>query len=207
MSKFFNKISLMAFLSFIMLPSMSQAATLNPGDLVGISFWVISIAMVAATVFFLWEAMRIGGKWSTSLTVAALVTLIAAVHYFYMRDIWVASGDSPTVYRYVDWILTVPLQMVEFYLILAAVGVVAGRVFWHLLIGTLIMLLGGYFGETGVLTPVVGFVVGMTECRIISCSKLMFRSLLDAENNLTWPLSRQIASDIVLRRSHMHEYC
>ena len=90
MSKFFNKISLMAFLSFIMLPSMSQAATLNPGDLVGISFWVISIAMVAATVFFLWEAMRIGGKWSTSLTVAALVTLIAAVHYFYMRDIWVA---------------------------------------------------------------------------------------------------------------------
>ena len=161
MSKFFNKISLMAFLSFIMLPSMSQAATLNPGDLVGISFWVISISMVAATVFFLWEAMRIGGKWNTSLTVAALVTLIAAVHYFYMRDIWVATGDSPTVYRYVDWILTVPLQMVEFYLILAAVGVVAGRVFWHLLIGTLIMLLGGYFGETGVLTPVVGFVIGM----------------------------------------------
>jgi bacteriorhodopsin len=51
--------------------------------------------------------------------------------------------------------------MVEFYLILAAVGVVAGRVFWHLLIGTLIMLLGGYFGETGVLAPVVGFVIGM----------------------------------------------
>ena len=50
-------------------------------------------------------------------------------------------------------------------------------------------------------------VVAITECRIISCSKPMFRSLLDAENNLTWPLSRQIASDIVLRRSHTHEYC
>ena len=50
-------------------------------------------------------------------------------------------------------------------------------------------------------------VVAMTECRIISCSKPMFRSLLDAENNLTWPLSRQIASDIVIRRSHTHEYC
>lgn len=162
MSKFFNKLSIVAFLSIILLPSISHAeAALDPSDLVGISFWVISIAMVAATVFFLWEAMRIGGKWSTSLTVAALVTLIAAVHYFYMRDIWVASGDSPTVYRYVDWVLTVPLQMVEFYLILAAVGVVAGLVFWHLLIGTLIMLLGGYFGETGVLAPVVGFVIGM----------------------------------------------
>lgn len=50
-------------------------------------------------------------------------------------------------------------------------------------------------------------VVAMTECRIISCSKQMFRSLLDAENNLTWPLSRQIASDIVIRRSYTHEYC
>ena len=50
-------------------------------------------------------------------------------------------------------------------------------------------------------------VVAMTECLIISCSKPMFRSLLDAENNLTWPLSRQIASDIVIRRGHTHEYC
>ena len=74
MSKFFNKLSIIAFLSIILLPSISHAeAALDPGDLVGISFWVISVAMVAATVFFLWEAMRIGGKWSTSLTVAALV--------------------------------------------------------------------------------------------------------------------------------------
>ena len=50
-------------------------------------------------------------------------------------------------------------------------------------------------------------VIAMNECRIISCSKPMFRNLLDAENNLTWPLSRQIASDIVIRRGHNHEYC
>ncbi|MAA76831.1 MAG: hypothetical protein CML73_02205 [Rhodobiaceae bacterium] len=50
-------------------------------------------------------------------------------------------------------------------------------------------------------------VIAMNECRIISCSKPMFRNLLDAENNLTWPLSRQIASDIVIRRGHNLEYC
>lgn len=50
-------------------------------------------------------------------------------------------------------------------------------------------------------------VVATTQCRIISCSKPMFRSLIDAENNLTWPLSRQIASDIVIRRNRTHEYC
>ena len=56
------------------------------------------------------------------MVVAGLITFIAAVHYMYMRDFWVATGESPTVYRYIDWILTVPLQMVEFFLILVAAG-------------------------------------------------------------------------------------
>ena len=50
-----------------------------------------------------------------------LVTGIAFIHYMYMRDVWVSTGDSPTVYRYIDWLITVPLQMIEFYLILVAV--------------------------------------------------------------------------------------
>ena len=71
---------------------------LNPGDAVAISFWIISIAMVAATVFFLMESMVVGYHWKTSMNVGALVTLVAAVHYFYMREYWV---DSPfAVVRY-----------------------------------------------------------------------------------------------------------
>ena len=87
---------------------------LSASDPVGISFWLISMAMVAATVFFLIERDRVSGKWKTSLTVSGLVTLIAAVHYFYMRDVWVATGETPTVYRYIDWLLTVPLLIIEF---------------------------------------------------------------------------------------------
>ena len=49
-----------------------------------------------------------------------------------------------------DWILTVPLQMIEFYLILAAVTTVSAGVFNRLLVGTLVMLIGGYLGEAGV---------------------------------------------------------
>merc|ERR1711907_251903 len=94
---------------------------LNPTDHVAISFWIVSIAMVASTVFFLMESMSVGDHWKTSLNVGALVTLIAAVHYFYMREFWVKIHMSPIVYRYIDWTLTVPLQMIEFYLILAAV--------------------------------------------------------------------------------------
>ena len=89
---------------------------LDPSDLVGMSFWIISAAMVAATFFFWVERDRAAGKWKTSLTVAAMVTGIAAIHYFYMRGVWISTGESPIVFRYVDWLLTVPLQIIEFYL-------------------------------------------------------------------------------------------
>merc|ERR1712224_441955 len=91
---------------------------LNPNDAVAISFWIISISMVAATVFFLMESMAVEKHWKTSMNVGALVTLVAAVHYFYMREFWVIIGTSPILYRYIDWSITVPLQMIEFYLIL-----------------------------------------------------------------------------------------
>ena len=132
---------------------------LNPADYVGVSFWIISAAMVAATFFFWVERDRAVGKWKTSLTVAAMVTGIAAIHYFYMRDVWVATGASPTVFRYVDWLITVPLQMIEFYLILAACTAIAVGVFWRLMIGTMVMLVGGYLGEAGFINATVGFVI------------------------------------------------
>jgi bacteriorhodopsin len=147
----------------ILIPSIAFAAAgnLEANDPVGITFWLISIAMVAATVFFLMESLRVSGKWRTSLIVSGLVTLVAAVHYFYMRDVWVSTGASPTVFRYVDWLITVPLQMIEFYLILAACTAVAMGVFWRLLVGTMIMLVGGYLGEAGFINATLGFVIGM----------------------------------------------
>jgi bacteriorhodopsin len=90
-----------------------------------------------------------------------LVTLVAAVHYFYMRDVWVSTGDTPTVYRYIDWLITVPLLMVEFYLILRAITNVSGGVFWRLMIGTIVMLVGGYAGEVGYIGAWLGFIIGM----------------------------------------------
>merc|ERR1712159_217843 len=105
--------SLMSFKNFLKylipvsilagLPSLGLAADhggLDPKDAVGISFWIISIAMVAATAFFFLESLRFSGKWRTSMVVGGLVTLVAAVHYFYMRDVWAATEASPTVFRY-----------------------------------------------------------------------------------------------------------
>ncbi len=157
------KLSLIAFAA-LLIPAKAQASAgvvLEPNDFVGISFWLISMALVASTAFFFLETQRVSGKWKTSLTVSGLVTLVAAVHYFYMREVWVTTHDTPTVYRYIDWLITVPLLMVEFFLILSAITKVPVGVFWRLLIGTLVMLVGGYVGEAGYVPALPAFIVGM----------------------------------------------
>ncbi len=163
MRNIYNKIKIMmATVGLIAAPSLASAsANLAADDFVGISFWLISMALVAATAFFFMETQRVSGKWKTSLTVSGLVTLVAAVHYFYMRDVWVATGETPLVYRYIDWLITVPLLMVEFYLILRAITNVSGGIFWRLMIGTMVMLVGGYMGEAGYINAMFGFIVGM----------------------------------------------
>merc|ERR1712032_1632075 len=112
--------------------------------------------------FFLMESTSINAHWKTSLNVGALVTLIAGVHYFYMREYWITVGSSPIVYRYIDWTLTVPLQMIEFFLILSAADPsVSGGMFWRLLGGTVLMLAFGYMGEEAWINAWLGFIVGM----------------------------------------------
>jgi bacteriorhodopsin len=51
--------------------------------------------------------------------------------------------------------------MIEVYLSLAAIAVVASGVFWRLLLGTIVMLLGGFAGEAGFMDPTLGFIIGM----------------------------------------------
>merc|ERR1711959_391805 len=107
------------------------------------------------------ESTAVSMKWKTSMNVGALVTLVAAVHYFYMREFWVLIHGSPILYRYIDWSITVPLQMVEFYLILSAVQPnLGGGMFWRLLLGTVWMLAWGYMSESGTMYGLIGPGVG-----------------------------------------------
>ena len=103
----------LAAVAFLGITSSANAATamLQTNDFVGISFWLVSMGMIATTVFFFAERGTVAASWRTSLTVAGLVTGVAFVHYMYMREVWVTTGDTPTVYRYIDWLITVPLLM------------------------------------------------------------------------------------------------
>ena len=154
--------NLLALTAVMAMPSFAASGgDLSISDPTGISFWLVTAAMLAATVFFFVERDNVNGKWKTSLTVAGLICGIAFWHYLYMRGVWVDTGATPTVFRYIDWLLTVPLQMIEFYLILAACTAVAGSLFRKLLFGSLVMLIGGFLGEAGVMAVWPAFIIGM----------------------------------------------
>jgi len=137
----------------------NAAIPLPADDYVGISFWVISMGMLAATAFLFMEQAHVAVQWRKSVNVAGLVTGIAFINYMYMRGVWVETGDAPTVYRYIDWLITVPLQLIQFYLILSAVRKVNSNIFWRILIGSLVMLGGGYLGEAGHIIPTLGLII------------------------------------------------
>ncbi|MDG1916403.1 MAG: bacteriorhodopsin-like [Flavobacteriales bacterium] len=119
---------------------------MRPDDYVGFTFFIGYMAMFAASVFFFFERGSVDDKWKLSLLISGLITGIAAVHYFYMRDYYMATGDNPTFFRYVDWTLTVPLMCVEFYLLTRAAGATKSLL-WKLIIASAWMLIAGYIGE------------------------------------------------------------
>ena len=104
----------------------SLIGKLAPTDYVGFTFFVGCMAMMAASAFFFLSLNQFDKKWRTSVLVSGLITFIAAVHYFYMKEYWAEFQESPTFFRYVDWILTVPLMCVEFFLILKVAGAKTG---------------------------------------------------------------------------------
>ncbi len=130
--------------TLLLLPS--AVSKLDPTDYVGFTFFVGCMAMLAASAFFFLSLNQFDKKWRTSVLVSGLITFIAAVHYFYMRDYWATHMESPTFFRYVDWVLTVPLMCVEFYLILKVAGA-KPSLMWKMIFFSVIMLVTGYFGE------------------------------------------------------------
>lgn len=129
---------------------MFYLSTITPiaqDNYVAFTFFIGTMAMMAASVFFFFELNNTAQKWRTSVLVSGLITFIAAVHYYYMRSYNLETGESPTFFRYVDWILTVPLMCVEFYLITKKAGAKIALL-WKLIFASLVMLVTGYIGET-----------------------------------------------------------
>lgn len=125
---------------------LAEIVSIPKDDPVAFTFFTGYMAMFAASVFFFFERGRVKDKWKTSLLVSGLITGIAAVHYYYMRDVYAMTGENPTALRYIDWTLTVPLMCVEFYLLTKPAGAKISLM-WKLIAASAWMLITGYIGE------------------------------------------------------------
>ena len=130
-------------------------------DIVGGSCWLISVAMIGAAIFFFLERRRLSERWSTAMTLVGVIALMSSIHYFYAKNLWVLNGQAPTQLRYIDWLLTFPLTILTFYVMLKSVSEVKRGMFWRLLVGTLVWVIAQLLGAYGYMSVTLGFLVGI----------------------------------------------
>ncbi len=134
---------------------------LLPQDVVGGSFWLISVAMIGAAIFFFLERGRLSPKWGTVMNLVGVIALMSSIHYFYAKNLWVLNGQAPTALRYIDWLLTFPLTILTFYVMLKSVTDIKRGMFWRLLVGTLVWVVAQLLGAYGYMSVTLGFLVGI----------------------------------------------
>jgi bacteriorhodopsin len=114
------------------------------------------VAMAAGTLYFVLERSALKEEHRATATYAALVTFIAAIFYWQMKDVVgfpgvtdVAAIESTMSLRYLDWVLTTPLLLLKFGIIASLAGTPKGTTY-RLVVADLVMIITGYFGEIGV---------------------------------------------------------
>ena len=128
-------------------------------------FFVGYIAMGAAFVFFMSERSNVAPEYRTTMTISALIVGIAAFHYYYMRGVYTDLGTVSVEYRYMDWIITVPLMALKFPSLVGKDAITDAKFLGMgftgvCFTGALIMIGFGYAGEAGLMNGMLGLVLG-----------------------------------------------
>ena len=126
------------------------------------NFMSLAIAAMGASFFFFISvrgSLKEGNR--MAVTLSATVVLIAFYHYIRIFDSWVATagvgnpGAFNEGYRYVDWLLTVPLLVAELILVLRLDKKVESKLIQRNVLYAFLMIATGYIGELDVQTSVV----------------------------------------------------
>ncbi|MBO95291.1 MAG: hypothetical protein CMA80_01655 [Euryarchaeota archaeon] len=128
-------------------------------------FFVGYISMGAAFVFFMAERNSVAPQYRTTMTISALIVGIAAFHYYYMRGVYADYGTVSIEYRYMDWIITVPLMALKFPSLVGKEAITddkfLGLGFTGICFtGAIIMIGFGYLGESGAIDGMLGLILG-----------------------------------------------
>jgi len=121
-----------------------------------------SLASMMATTLFLWlKVSSVAPKFQTPVIISGLVTFIAAYHYLRIFNSWNGAYEysldlvNPKVtgmpfndaYRYMDWLLTVPMLLMEIVLVMNLTPQEASSKCWTLGAAAALMIVLGYPGE------------------------------------------------------------
>jgi bacteriorhodopsin len=126
-------------------------------------FWLSTVAMGAGAFYFWLQRQTVAKQYQTAMTVAGIICAVAAFHYWRMSGIYLEGVASlfddngqriagatikqfPTTYRYIDWIITVPLLVMEFPLLLN-MGKKGGSLFRNLVVAAMVMLVTAWVAE------------------------------------------------------------
>jgi len=130
-----------------------------------------ALATMMATTLYLWfRSIAVHDKFKSAVIISGLVTFIAAYHYMRIFNSWVEAYEyslgkaDPALtgkpfndaYRYMDWLLTVPLLLIEILLVMKLDEDSYSAKAKTLGVGSALMIISGYYGEltvTGDLTP------------------------------------------------------
>tara|TARA_R110001592_G_scaffold197769_6_gene445813 strand:- start:7762 stop:8469 length:708 start_codon:yes stop_codon:yes gene_type:complete len=134
---------------------------IKPTEIVGVSFWLLMLAMSATTVFLFMERRRAPARWQSSIALVAAITLISALHYYFLTGIWATTKDVSTAHRFMDWQLTAPMLVVVFFFLLRAVASVSAALFWRFLVSSTVMIAAAYLGAADYISPTLGFLVAL----------------------------------------------
>jgi bacteriorhodopsin len=137
-----------------------------------------ALASMMATTMYLWfRSTAVHSKFKSAVLISGLVTFIAAYHYIRIFNSWVEAYHYDKVneahpgeignphltgvpfndaYRYMDWLLTVPLLLIEILLVMKLDDETYSAKAWSLGVCSALMIVSGYYGEltlSGDLTP------------------------------------------------------
>lgn len=130
-------------------------------DLAGGSFFLLTITLLATSILLFMGVAWANWRFKVPVALTAVTMLVAFLHYLHASVVWAYFNDTPVIYRYIDWQLTTPLQVVTLYFFTRAVGNPTIDVFWRLLIVSVLMVLARYLGDTGLMNPTLGFLIGI----------------------------------------------
>jgi len=129
------------------MPFFLLQTSLSADNPVSASFFITLLALVGASIFAFIQIGMVPHRRKNAMLIVAIVTTVAAIGAYIRMNLWLDQMSNPSQFWYFDWFITVPLIVIEFYLLLKPLGAspsmmarLVGYAWW--------MLVFGFLGET-----------------------------------------------------------